>query len=145
MVVENAVTAPDPTPTSDPPAAEQDDDSDGRIVRMELGVACATFVTASMLTTVARPPTGWWPVPLVALTWGLLTAASDRSRTGLYLLSGAGVLAMAGVVWAVVATDSFAGVVPVVLYGLGIGFAANRLLFGVVRPVPERRRERERA
>ncbi|WP_049937839.1 hypothetical protein [Haloplanus natans] len=133
-------------PVSDPPAAsDPDDDIDGRIVRTELGIACATFVTASMLTTVALPPTGWWPVPPVALGWGLLTAASDRSRAGLYLLYGAGVLAMAGVVWAVVTTESFVGAVPLVLYGLGVGSAANRLLFGVVRPVPTARRKRERS
>lgn len=136
------MTVPDSTPSS---ASHPDDDLDARIVRLELGIACATVVTASVLTTVALPPTGWWPVPLVALGWGLLTAASDRSRAGLYLLYAAGALAMIGVVWAVAATESFVGVIPLLLYGLGVGSAANRLLFGVVRPVPTVRRRRERA
>jgi hypothetical protein len=126
------------------PASTPDADLDDRIVRTELGVACATFVTATLLSTVARPPTGWWPVPLVALGWGLLTAASDRSRLGLYLLYAAGALTMLGVVWAVAATGDVRGLIPLTLYGLGVGAAANRLLFGVVRPVPEVRRERQR-
>jgi hypothetical protein len=133
------VNVPDSISSVDP-----DDGLDGRIVRMELGIACATFVTASLLTTVTRPVTGWWPLPVVAIAWALLTAASDRSRLGLSLLYGAGGLAMVGVVWAVAAADAFVGVIPLVLYGLGIGFAVNRLLFGVVRPVPALRRERER-
>ncbi|WP_251341989.1 hypothetical protein [Haloplanus halophilus] len=136
------MTAPGPAPSPSPDAAA---DLDGRIVRTELGIACATFVTASLLTVVARPATGWWPVPLVALGWALLTAASDRSRLGLYLLYAAAALLMLGVVRAATAAgEGPMGLVPLVLYGLGIGFAANRLLFGVVRPVPATRRRRER-
>jgi len=80
----------------------------------------------------------------VALGWALLTAASDRSRAGFYALFGAGALAMLGIVWWVASGSDPLPMTPLVLYGLGIGFATNRLLFGVIRPVPERRRERER-
>ena len=128
------------------PASTPDADTDGRIVRTELGVACATVVTATLLstTTSALLPSGWWFVPLVALGWALLTALSDRYRAGLYALFGAGALAILGVVWLVASGSDPLPTIPLVLYGLGLGSAANRLLFGVVRPVPEVRRERQR-
>jgi len=118
-------------------------DTARRIVRTELGIACSTFVTASLLTTVALPPTGWWPVPLVALGWALLAAASDRSRLGLFVLYVAAALCTLGVVWAAAADAGTMGLVPLLLYGLGLGFATNRPLFGVVRDVPAVRRRRE--
>ena len=129
------------------PASTPDADLDGRIVRTELGVACATVVTATLLstTTSALLPSGWWFVPLVALGWGLLTALSDRYRAGFYALFGAGALAILGIVWWVAAGADPLPTLPLVLYGLGLGSAANRLLFGVVRPVPEVRRRRQRA
>jgi hypothetical protein len=102
-------------------------DTARRIVRTELGVAL--------------PPTGWWPLPLVALVWALLVAASDRSRLGLFLLYAAAALCTLGVVWAAATDAGTMGLVPLLLYGLAIGSAANRLLFGVVRDVPAVRRE----
>jgi len=51
------VIVPDSTPsTSDP-----DDALDSRIVRTELGVACATLVTATLLSTTTDTflPVGW--------------------------------------------------------------------------------------
>jgi hypothetical protein len=81
-------------------------------------------------------------VPLVPLGWALVTAASDRSRLGLYLLYAAA-LCTPGVVWAVAAGTGAVGLFPVLLYGLGLGFAANRLPFGAVRGVPAVRRRRE--
>jgi len=135
------VSVPDSTPSPDP-----DGGVDSQIVRVELGIACATFVTATLLTTaVTLPSVDWWLVPAVALGWGLLTAASDRSQLGRYLLYLGAAVAMLGIVWAVATADATTGTVPLVLYGLGIGLAANRLLFGVVRPVPAARRRRERA
>ena len=136
------MTVPDAAPSS---TSDADDGLDRRIVRTELGVACATFVTATLLSTTADAllPTGWWVVPLVALGWALLTAASDRYRAGFYALFGAGCLAALGIVWLVASGSYPLPTIPLVLYGLGLGAAANRLLFGVVRPVPALRRERE--
>jgi hypothetical protein len=136
------VTVPDAAPSS---TSDADDGLDRRIVRTDLGVACATLVTATLLSTTADSllPTGWWVVPLVALGWALLTAASDRYRAGFYALFGAGFLALLGIVrWVVNGSDPLP-ILPLLLYGLGLGSAANRLLFGVVRPVPALRRERE--
>ena len=129
------------------PESTPDADLDGRIVRTELGVACATVVTATLLSTTTSTllPAGWWFVPLVALGWALLTALSDRSHVGLYVLSGAAVLVTLGIVWWVANASDPLRIVPPVIYGLGLGSAANRLLFGVVRPVPPLRRERERS
>jgi hypothetical protein len=78
----------------------------------------------------------------VALGWAFLTALSDRYRAGLYALSGTAVLVMLGVVWWVANASDPLLIVPPVVYGLGLGSAANRLLFGVVRPVPPLRRAR---
>ena len=120
-------------------------DLDSRIVRTDLGIACATVVTATLLSATASAllPVGWWFVPLVALGWALLTAASDRYRAGIYALFGVGALAMLGIVWWVANGSDPLPMVPLLLYGLGLGSAANRLLFGVIRPVPAFRRERE--
>lgn len=138
------MTVPDPNPSTDSVASEPNDDLNRRIVRTDLGIAGSTFVTASLLTTVALPVVGWWPLPFVALGWGLLTAASDRGRLGLYLLWGVGALLVLGVVLALAAdADWTIGFLPLTLYGLAIGSAANRLLFGVARPVPAARRRRE--
>jgi hypothetical protein len=136
-----AVTAPDATPST---ASDPDDGLDRRIVRTELGIACATVVTATLLSTAASAPasTWWWSVPPVALGWAFLTALSDRYRAGLYALSGTAVLVMLGVVWWVANASDPLLIVPPVVYGLGLGSAANRLLFGVVRPVPPLRRAR---
>ena len=141
------MTAPDATPSTVTAASDPDDGLDRRIVRTELGIACATFVTATLLSTTAGAllPTGWWFVPLVALGWALLTALSDRSRAGFYALFGAGALATLGIVWWVANGSDPRPMLPLVLYGLGVGAAANRLLFGVVRPVPALRREREKS
>lgn len=116
---------------------------DRRIVRMELFVAGSNCFVAAMLSTVATPTTRWWLALPVALGIALLTAASDRYRAGRYLLYATAGLGMVGVVWAVAAADAVRGVIPVALLGLGVGFAANRLLFGVIRPVPAARRARE--
>ena len=84
------MTVPDATPSTATSASDPDDGLDGRIVRTELGIACATLVTATLLSTTADAllPAGWWFVPLVALGWALLTALSDRYRAGFYALFG---------------------------------------------------------
>jgi hypothetical protein len=141
------VTVPDATPSTATAASDPDDGLDRRIVRTELGIACATFVTATLLSTAASAPasTWWWYIPPVTLGWALLTALSDRYRAGRYALSGAAVLVTLGIVWWVANASDPLRIVPPVIYGLGLGSAANRLLFGVVRPVPPLRRERERS
>ena len=142
-----AVTAPDATPSTATAASDPDDGLDRRIVRTELGIACATVVTATLLSTAASAPASprWWSIPPLALGWALLTALSDRYRVGFYALFGAGALAILGVVrWVAGGADPLP-TMPLVLYGLGLGSAANRLLFGVIRPVPPLRRERERS
>jgi hypothetical protein len=120
------------------------DGLDRRIVRTDLGVACATLVAAMLLTVAADAlrPAGWWLVPAVALGWALLTAISDRHRAGLYALFAAAALAGVGVIWSAANGSDPLSTVPLVLYGLGLGAGANRLLFGVIRPVPDPRRSR---
>jgi len=140
------VTVPDSTSSTATAASDPDDGLDSRIARIDIGVACMTLVTATLLSTAASTtPSTWWSIPPLALGWALLTALSDRYRVGLYALFGAAVFAMLGVVWWVVNGSDPLPILPLLLYGLGLGSALNRLLFGVVRPVPASRRERERS
>ncbi|SEA18037.1 hypothetical protein SAMN04488065_2116 [Haloplanus vescus] len=118
-------------------------DPDRRIVRFDLTIAASNVGVAGMLSTVAVATAWWWLTPLAALGSALLFAASDRSRNGLWALFGVGILGMAAIVWAVIATDSGARYLPPALLGVGVGYAVNRLLFGVVWSVPAVRRQRE--
>jgi len=120
-------------------------DPDRRIVLFDLTIAASNVGVAGMLSTVAVATAWWWLTPLAALGSALLFAASDRSRNGLWALFGVGILGMAAIVWAVIATDSGAGYLPPALLGVGVGYAVNRLLFGVVWSVPAVRRQRETA
>jgi len=118
-------------------------DLNRRIVLFDLTIAGSNVGVAGMLSTVAVATAWWWLTPLVTLGTALLTAASDRSQTGLWALYGVGILGMAAIVWAVTATDSGIGFLPPALLGMGVGYAVNRLLFGVVWSVPTLRRQRE--
>ena len=78
-------------------------------------------------------------VAVAAVTAGA-AAAADRSWAGLWAMFAVGVLGIGGVVWAV--TADAVGVIPMALLGMGAGVLLNRVAFGVVRPVPDVRRQR---
>ncbi|WP_459194475.1 hypothetical protein [Halosimplex sp. J119] len=85
----------------------------------------------------------WWiGVAATALTAALM-AASDRSRTGLWVLVGVGMLAMAGIVWSAASDGIPRAILPLGMIGLGAGTVLNRLVFGVVRSVPDARLARQ--
>ncbi|MFB6255791.1 MAG: hypothetical protein ABEH58_03530 [Haloplanus sp.] len=113
-------------------------------VRTDLFVAGSNLLAATLLLPAATT-VDWWLVPPTALVTAALTAAADRRRLGLYLLYLAAIPLVLGVAWVAV-TDGAPlgafGAFPPMILGLGLGTAANRLLFGVIRPVPALRRER---
>ena len=120
------------------------DDVDEKIVGLELTIALANVGLGVMLAgTVAFDAGRWWVGVLVAVCTGLLLAAADRSRTGLRALWIAGGVSVVAIAWAWYA-DAM-GLIPIGLVGLSVGFGLNRFLFGVVRPVPSARRQRERS
>jgi hypothetical protein len=112
-------------------------------VHVDLFVAGSNVLTAAALHIAVASP-DWWLAAPTALVVAVLTAVADRSRSGLYLLYIAAALGTLGVLW-VAANGTILGVLPPTVLGLGVGTAANRLLFGVVRPVPAARRRRHRS
>ncbi|MFB6202475.1 MAG: hypothetical protein ABEI98_10765 [Halorhabdus sp.] len=119
-------------------------DLDRRIVAVDLFVALSNVAVGGMLSTVAFAPALRWLVPPLAVGIALLTAAADRSQRGVWLLTGFAVLVTVGIGWGMVTDRISLGILPVLLLCLGIGSAANRVLFGVYYPVPDVRRRRER-
>jgi hypothetical protein len=111
------------------------------VIRAELFVAlCSLFTTFLLLPT--RRPGGWPIAVLVAVTSGAIFLLADRDRRGLWLLIGCGLFFL----WAfpiAVATDVLSGgTVPWIVLGIVSAFTLNRVVFGLVRPVPSFRRQR---
>lgn len=118
------------------------DDVDRNVVAMDLGVGLTNvFVGVVVAGGVGFQARWWWVGVLGATCAGLLLAAADRSRAGLWALLVGGGLLVAGVGWALYADAR--GIVPIALVGIGAGATLNRLVFGVVRPVPPVRRRRQ--
>lgn len=116
------------------------------ILRQELGVALSNAVLGLILAAILGiAPNLWWVGLLAAVGTGVAAAISDRhpaggAATGAVLVGL--VIVLVGL-W--LAGRPALGALPLVLVGTGLGFGVNRLVFGVVRPVPELRREREQA
>lgn len=114
------------------------------IVRRELGVALSNAAIGVLLAAlVGMPPSLWWLGVLAAVVAFGFAALSDRRDVGLLpsaALAGAFVAVLIGL-WAL--GQPLLGAVALVVIGTSVGFGANRVVFGVVEPVPERRRERE--
>lgn len=111
------------------------------VIRTELFIALCNLVTAFLIFPTRRP--GGWPIAVVVgVTSGTIFLVADRTRHGLWLLIGSGLLFL----WAfpvAIATDVLrGGVTPWIVLGIGSAFALNRVVFGLVRPVPVFRRER---
>jgi len=102
-------------------------------------------VTAILIAYSLDRPTAW-SLGAIAVAFGfVLFAAVDRSTAGAYGLTAGlvgSVLALAAVLWWLVPGTPLAVLSPL-LFGLGVGTVVNRLLFGIVYPLPEQRRRRE--
>lgn len=115
------------------------------ILQQELIVAASNVGVGLMLLAATDGFTGdlWWVGALAAAVTAVLFAAADRSRAGLWGLYAAGVLAVVALVWGVTTEAVAVGVVAPAMLGMGVGFALNRVVFGVVRPIPAARKRRE--
>ena len=115
------------------------------IVARDLFVGPSSVVTATLIAYSLDVPTAW-SLGAVAVAFSVgLFAVTDRSTAGAYGLTAGlsgGILVLAAVLWWLVPGPPTA-VFPPLLFGLGVGTAVNRLLFGVVYPLPEQRRRRE--
>jgi hypothetical protein len=82
------------------------------------------------------------------LVTAALFAGADRSRLGLWIFGAVGALVIAGLIFvmaelATTGTESWVfAVIPGGVVGLGVGWLLNRVVFGLVRPVPQTRVER---
>jgi hypothetical protein len=115
------------------------------VVARDLFVGTASVANGILIAYSLEVATAW-PFGALAVVFSfVLMAAVDRSTAGAYGLTAglvASILALAAVLWWLV-PDTPGGVLPPLLFGLGVGTATNRLLFGVVYPLPEARLRRE--
>ena len=111
------------------------------IVRRELGAGVMNAVLGGLLALVVGIEASlWWVVPVVAVATAVVAGASDRAYNGDYLTAAVGGAIVLGLAWLWVTYRPVLSALALVLVGTGIGFGANRLVFGVVVPVPESRR-----
>ena len=109
-------------------------------------VIAASNVTVAVTTASTVGGLRAWPLGVLMFAFSsLLFAAADRSNAGDRVL-GAGlvgaIVVFAAALWWVLG-GSVLRIVSPLLLGLGLGTAANRLLFGVVYPLPDARLRRE--
>ncbi|WP_415378660.1 hypothetical protein [Halosimplex sp. TS25] len=121
-------------------------DSGGRSVVLQDFLIAAMAAISGGLSGVDTEITvdQWWIAALAAAVTATLLGASDRSRTGVWVLAGVGVLAMAGIVWSAASDSLSTAALSLGMIGMGAGMALNRLVFGVVGRVPDARLDRER-
>lgn len=113
------------------------------ILRRDFGMGTSNAAIGLVVALVGGIAAGlWWIGVLAATGTFLVAAADDRGQVGSVLPAAVGGLFLVVLVGLWVAGGPVLGAVPLVLIGTGVGFGANRLLFGVVFPVPESRRER---
>ena len=115
------------------------------VVARDLVVAVSNVTVAVTIASTIGGVRAWPLGVVMAVFSTLLFAAADRTSVGNRTLGVAltgAVVAFALVLWWAV-PGSLLTVVPPLLFGLGVGTAANRLLFGVVYPLPAARLRRE--
>jgi hypothetical protein len=116
------------------------------IIRQDVAVALANVTVGLMLAGAVGVDTGrWWIGVLIAVLTVGFVAAADRSRLGLRVLLSAAGLALFLFVWGWSTGMVDSAVLPIALIGVGLGACLNRILFGLVRPVPAVRKRREQS
>ncbi|WP_324663471.1 hypothetical protein [Haloarcula sediminis] len=115
------------------------------VVARDLFVGTSSVVTSGLIAYSLDGPTAWSLGAVAAAVGVVVFAVVDRSTAGAYGLTAGlsgSILAFAAVLWWLVPGPPVA-VFPPLLFGLGTGMASNRLVFGVVYPLPEARLRRE--
>ncbi|WP_256300236.1 hypothetical protein [Haloarchaeobius salinus] len=116
---------------------------DDAIVRRDLLTSLVFVGVGWSVSTIAWSPDWVAIAAVVAAVSFLLGAAADRSDAGLWVLLGTGtVVAIALVLSTLTNSLPVATIGPSIL-GIAVGTGVNRLLFGVMNPVPGLRRRRE--
>ncbi|MFC4405750.1 hypothetical protein [Haloarchaeobius iranensis] len=115
------------------------------IVRRELLLSLVYVAVAGSVSTIGWSPRGLAIGTVVAAVSFLLVAASDRSEAGKWALVGIGTLAIVALAVSTVTNSVPVGAIAPSMLGMAVGFGLNRVLFGVLSPVPEPRRRREAA
>jgi apolipoprotein N-acyltransferase len=111
-----------------------------KIVGVDMFIAALNIAIGIMMGTAAFAAELWWVGLVVAVVTVVLLAAADRSRAGIWAMVAVFAVGMVALIW----TDTFSiSIMSLVILGLAAGMAVNRLLFGVVGPIPEARRRRE--
>ncbi|QCC50741.1 hypothetical protein [Halapricum salinum] len=111
------------------------------IVRRELGASVSNALVGVLLALVVGiAPTLTWLVPVVAGFAFGVAAVTDRAPGGMGLSYS--VIALAALLFAGLWLTGrpILGAIPLVLFGTALGFGGNRLVFGLLLPVPESRR-----
>lgn len=112
------------------------------IVRRELLFALVGLGPAFLLLAGESDLLAAWPVGVAAaLATAATVAAADR-LTGRRVAVPLGLFALVAVGFLALSYPPDAGVIGVGMLGLNVGWALNRLVFGVVRPLPAPRRRR---
>lgn len=123
--------------------------NDRTILLADCGSGLAIAVLGALATTPETIGRAWWLVVVTGLLTGVATYVDEQRLEGrdwrarlTFYGAAAGVLAalLAGVVAATSLGPSVALTVAVV--GFGLATVVNRLVYGVVYPVPQRRLER---
>jgi hypothetical protein len=114
------------------------------IVREELAIAASNVAFGLLLAVVVGLAVDvWWLVVPTAAVVGVVSAANDRGRGGAQATYAVVVVGVVGVGGLLALGQLSLSTLPLFVVGAGLGFGANRALFGVVRPVPQVRRDRE--
>jgi hypothetical protein len=115
------------------------------VVRRELLFAVVGLGPAALVLIGATDPFTAWPVGVAAALLTCLTVAAADRLPGWRVVLPLATFAVVSVGFLVFRYPLPAGVVGVAMIGLNAGWALNRLVFGVVRPVPAPRLARESA
>lgn len=114
-----------------------------QIVRQDIGIALGIFTISVMMAgTFAFAAAQWWIGVVAIPVFGVLVAASDRSRAGKWALIAIGGLISVSIGLGAILSIIDEGLLPILFLGVGLGALLNRILFGVIYDVPGVRLQR---
>lgn len=115
-----------------------EDGAEAEVVWLDLFLALSNLLLFAVLFPLRRPD-GWLIAGATAVVCGVLFLAADRSRRGLLVLVASGVLCGGLLVVRMNTGSPAVDSIPWVMLGLGTAVGLNRVVFGVLGPVPSYR------